>query len=199
MGAFVFIVTILFTILATKGRTQATTSSPCKGTEQLVQLNFDDVLCDNPTITYIALPIPYKNFILRRINPINPNGLYPMILKNTTNDARFASFNAATTTPPNIIFSDVYMLNLSATVKTSFTVLNFTLSSIWWTPLPVQIQGFRKGALVHTQNHNLSETTPLTIIMPPQLNIDVLTVNSTDESVPLGNRFIAYDSFNICQ
>jgi len=163
----------------------------CNGASELIQLHFDDLYA--PTAKFDPLPIPYKGFNIIK------SRIPPALLMNTTY-ANLWFYTAAATTPPNLIFTSAETLFVKwsdeSQNKRAFTVLNFTLASIFIGNMGVVVQTLRNDNVISSQTIFLPITVPQTIIVG-QSNVDTLVIGCLDPSIDTCAH-MAFDTFMMC-
>lgn len=186
---FFFIAVSLLLALATEAKAQVST---CKVSESLIQLNFDDLLLVNED--FIQLVVPYKEFTLLAARST------PYMLLLNTSYAGIPYFSNSATTGSNIIFTDGEPLTMYYSDQTqnakAFTLLNFSLTSIFLDNMSILVDVSRNNKLVKSLPYLLRRGVP-TLINVGEANIDRLFVHCLDEALPLCAH-MAFDSFRLC-
>lgn len=166
----------------------------CNGGDSLVQLNFDDIVVTG-AYTYMPMYSPYKGF-----NVIRGGSTPTPFVLNTSHPNVTAYYAQLASSPTNIIFTgyETITITYASTVQSqkAFTVLNFTMASVYYDNQRVLIQASRDGKIIKALDISLRYQTVTPIVMN-QNNVDRLYITCFEQSLE-ACAHMAFDSFMLC-
>lgn len=168
--------------------------------KQIETLNFDDVIV-NTSITYIALPRPYHNFVFRRINT-NYTGYIDdgIPVNNITNllsyHPDYTFYQNAYESPPNIIFTTGENLSIEKSDNSAFNIIKLYMKSIFIDNMAIILQSYKNGIVFFNKTVTVSAVSPTEIFLNWR-NIDQLIIGCLNPQFETCAH-VSYDDITVC-
>ncbi len=164
----------------------------CTGGTTLQQLNFDEFTFPD---LYTQLNTPYKGFNIVK------GGSNPRVpLLNTAHPDAVPYYDQLASSPTNLIFTGYETLTLTYAFQQqnlkTFTVLNFTMASVYYDNQRVIIQATRDNKIIRTLDVTLRYQAVTPIVLN-QNNVDRLYITRFNQSIDTCAH-MAFDTFMLC-
>lgn len=176
---------------------QCQSPSVCGGSPTQV-FNFEDLDVSN-SLGYIALPQPYNNFIIKRIN--SPYTGYSdnhiPVLNSSNPNIMSEYYGNSATSPPNFILTTGEYLSISKVDGGTFAIISLQMKSIFIDQMPVVVQTLKLGVVTSSTTVTLSTSGPM-LVQVDQKQFDQVLVRCVNDDFATCAH-ISYDDISLCR